>query len=209
MDSLGSLPPFGAERSWDGLQPGAGDVLPQIRSRSSVYSNPFQEIFKLEADFGTFSKDYYVTYSGPRAGILVLDEDRVLLARQYRLMIDRFSWEIPGGEVNSYETPDQAARRECFEETGVRCSNLQSLITYDPSLDAQYNPTTIFYSKDIDEIPGPDFKFDHKEVCSIEWVPFSQCIEMIFAQQIVDHFTMIPLFAYQTMQGNRDENEAS
>ncbi len=52
------------------------------------------------------------------AGIVIVDESadgpRFLLLRAYR------NWDLPKGLVEPGETPFEAARREAFEETGIR-----------------------------------------------------------------------------------------
>lgn len=54
----------------------------------------------------------------------------ILLVRQYRLLIDRVSFEVPGGAIDEGETPEQAAIRECFEDTGVRRVNTRPLLSF-------------------------------------------------------------------------------
>src|SRR5215510_3003277 len=93
----------------------------------TTYRNPFMEIRHTHADFGSFTKDYFVIELGPRAGIVAIRDDSILLTRQYRFLIDRPSWEIPGGRVDEGETPATAAIRECMEETGIECSGLRKL----------------------------------------------------------------------------------
>ena len=41
------------------------------------------------------------------------------------------TWTFPGGGIKKGETPEEAAKREVFEETGVRVSNLRALGTLD------------------------------------------------------------------------------
>ncbi|MFC5137674.1 NUDIX hydrolase [Actinomycetospora rhizophila] len=50
------------------------------------------------------------------AGIVVDDQDRVLVIQRR----DNNRWEPPGGVLELDETPDEGARREVLEETGVR-----------------------------------------------------------------------------------------
>jgi len=118
-----------------------------------------------------------------------------LLVRQYRLLIDRVSWEIPGGAVDEGERPDHAAVRECLEETGIRCLNPRPLVFYQVGLDTIYSPTHIFYSTDIANVPEPQ-QVHTQEVHGWEWIPLERCIEMIFTQQIVDSFSILSLLAY-------------
>jgi len=52
--------------------------------------------------------------------VLVLDEGgRVLLVGQPREAVGRRVWEIPAGKLEPGEPPEEAARRELLEETGL------------------------------------------------------------------------------------------
>ncbi|MBI3492192.1 MAG: NUDIX hydrolase [Acidobacteria bacterium] len=45
-------------------------------------------------------------------------DGRVVIISQYRAPLDRTTWEFPAGRVNSGESAEDAARRECEEEIG-------------------------------------------------------------------------------------------
>jgi 8-oxo-dGTP diphosphatase len=49
------------------------------------------------------------------AGALAFDGDRLLLAR-----LTSRDWDLPGGHVEPGESPEQAMRREVYEEAGAR-----------------------------------------------------------------------------------------
>lgn len=51
--------------------------------------------------------------------VFVINEDKKLLMIKHNKL---GKWCPPGGKVDNNETPDEAAIRECFEETGVRIS---------------------------------------------------------------------------------------
>lgn len=173
-------------------------LLPSsVEAQETVYQDRNQRIYKVVAQFDGFRKEYFVSDHGKRAAIVAVSDDQVLLVRQYRLLINGLSYEIPGGRVDENESPEAAAMRECLEESGVRCWNLRPLISYHPSLDIWKNYTHIFLSEDCEQgvAPDPDRRV---------WVPLARCIEMVFEQQIVDSLSIVALLAYHTLKIGAD-----
>lgn len=57
----------------------------------------------------------------PAARVLLIDPDDRLLLLRFLVSETGYSWwAAPGGGIDRGETPEQAARREVFEETGLR-----------------------------------------------------------------------------------------
>jgi ADP-ribose pyrophosphatase YjhB (NUDIX family) len=55
----------------------------------------------------------------PAVGVAVVESERVLLIRRrYQPMMG--AWAIPGGFMEAREAPETTARRELYEETGLR-----------------------------------------------------------------------------------------
>jgi 8-oxo-dGTP pyrophosphatase MutT (NUDIX family) len=171
-------------------------ISPKIGPQKIVYQDRNQTVSFIKADFGHFSKEYFVTDTGERAGIVVVQGESILLVRQYRLLVDNLSWEIPGGRVDDGETPEAAAVRECFEETGIQCIKPRPLIYYHVGLDTLHNPTFIYYSDQLAKTSN-EVEIHIGEVDSCEWVSLPRCIEMIFEKKIIDSFSIIGLLAYQ------------
>lgn len=161
---------------------------------ATVHSNPFMDIRHTHADFGTFGKDYYVVHFGPRVGVVAINDGKLLLVRQYRFLVDGLSWEIPGGKLEPGESPETAGARECAEETGVTCRNLRKLVAYYPGLDNVENRTTLLYTEDA--ILPKEFVRNAQEVEEIAWVPFQDCLKMVFAEKILDALTVVGILSY-------------
>jgi len=159
------------------------------------YRNPFMEVVHTKADFGAFHKDYFVIELGPRAGVIAVKSGTVLLTKQYRFLIDGQSWEIPGGRVDRGETPEIAAARECLEETGIACNNLERLVEYYPGLDNFNNRTTIFASTDTHT--AAEFVSEPAEVTEIRWFALGLALKMVFSGEILDALTVTALLAYK------------
>lgn len=174
---------------------------PKIGQRRVVYENRYHQVYRVTADFDGFSKEYFVTDYGQRAGLVVVKGESMLLVRQYRLLIDRLSWEVPGGKVDDGETPEAAAVRECLEETGLQCRDLKPLLSFRPGLDTLHNPTYLFYTDKFVKAPGKNLS--QREVQGCTWVPLERCIEMIFTEKIVDSLSIVAFLSYGALMGGR------
>ena len=173
-------------------------MLPSIGPRRAVYRDRYQAIYQVTADFGEFTKEYFVRDSGHRTGVVVVRNGSVLLVRQYRLIIHGLSWEIPGGKVDEGETPESAAARECLEETGIQCTALKPLLDFHPGLDISYNPTHLFYAEEF--VATDQARQDPGEVVLKEWVPLERCLNMILEGAITDSLSIIGLLTYHMIR---------
>jgi ADP-ribose pyrophosphatase len=54
-------------------------------------------------------------------------EERLLLVRQCRPAIEQFTIELPSGNIDAGETPEESARRELAEETGYEAERMELL----------------------------------------------------------------------------------
>ena len=74
--------------------------------------------------------DYVEHRKGAAAVIPVLPNGKILMVRQYRNALNRFTLEIPAGSRDSVTEPTiECASRELEEETGYRCENLEFLLS--------------------------------------------------------------------------------
>jgi len=172
-----------------------GTVKAQKGEKIVEYQNKYFSVYSQEVNFGSFSKKYYVNQNGTKACLLIDDHHSILLARQYRFLIDRPVWEIPGGKVEEGEDPAQSAVRECEEETGIQGLNVKPLIHYPQGLDCLSAHARLFHTTEFKQMR--EFKPDPAEVDMIKWIPFQDCMEMIRVGEIVDHFSIISLLYYQ------------
>jgi ADP-ribose pyrophosphatase len=164
-------------------------LLPhKLEHKGIVYEDKFKKIEKICAQFDGFNKEYFVSDYGRRSAVVVIDKGCVLLARQYRLLINGLSYEIPGGKVNEQEAPQEACVRECIEETGIRCRDLKPLIEYDPDLEYTKNHTHVFHARYDETVSQNDKHYVFK--------PLNECLDMIHARTITDSISIISILAY-------------
>jgi len=71
---------------------------------------------------------YYSLRLPDYAAVVALTEDqRLLLVRQYRPALERYTLELPSGLVDEGETPAESAARELIEETGYAAARVEVL----------------------------------------------------------------------------------
>jgi 8-oxo-dGTP pyrophosphatase MutT (NUDIX family) len=80
------------------------------------------------------------------ARIIIVDDRRVLLVSHWYAP---WTWTLPGGGVDRGETPEAAAIREAFEETGLNVNSVAGEIgTYSGSM-GKRDQQTVFYTGDF------------------------------------------------------------
>ena len=68
----------------------------------------------------------FIHHDGAAAVIPVTEEGKILMVRQYRNALDRFTLEIPAGKLDSPDEPTlDCAARELEEETGYRAESME------------------------------------------------------------------------------------
>jgi len=73
-------------------------------------------------------KPYYRINSPDGVIILAMTEtDEIILVKQFRPAINQYTLEFPSGAINESESPQEAAVRELYEESGFVCRTLNCL----------------------------------------------------------------------------------
>jgi len=98
---------------------------PRFLDSETVFRTPYFSIARdvfAAADSGA-RFDYY-KLDRPDGTIMLglTPAGEIILVRQFRPALRRFTLELPCGAVDPGESPLEAARREFYEETGYRCS---------------------------------------------------------------------------------------
>jgi ADP-ribose pyrophosphatase len=86
--------------------------------------------------------------------VAVTEEGRVVIVRQYRPAVDRYTLELPSGLVDPGEPPLESARRELLEETGYRAGEIEMLCGMDPDTGRLGNRIWGFVARDVKLVEG-------------------------------------------------------
>ncbi len=140
-------------------------------------------------DHGLVSRPV-IHHPGAVAVIAQPAPDAIVLVRQFRYPIRRWTLEIPAGTRARDEAPEATAARELAEETGWRCERLAELIRLYPAVGVSDEELIIYRAEGLGRgqaAPEPG------ELMSAEAVPLAQLAALARAGEICDAKTLIAL----------------
>lgn len=131
------------------LQPTMADNKEKWKMlRQKMVYDHFFRLYEEEVKLPTGETlQYTVNRSGDAAAVLLSPEPNMLLVTyQYRYPINKWIYDLPGGKVQKKESPQDAAMRECIEETGYKPLHIQKLVQYHPMPSRSDGTLHIFFS---------------------------------------------------------------
>lgn len=107
---------------------------------------------------------HYIDSTKHQAAMVIgtRDNEVLILKRSPREKWMQGRWNLPGGQVEKGETPINAARRECQEETGITPQNLELLYRVE-------KPSIILWVYSA-QIPEGQVLLDPRESADYAWV---------------------------------------
>ena len=120
------------------------------------------------------------------------DPEHVVLVRQYRYAVDSWIWELPAGNTEPGELPENGARRECEEEIGQAPGRIERLGAFYPT-PGYCDEQMIFFR--LTELTTPDVPASPDEDELLEPRVFSvvEARRMVVEGDIVDMKTALGL----------------
>ena len=161
--------------------------------REYVYQNPWCafRVDKVELP-GGLQIEYGVLESGGFAAVVpVTDGGDVVLVRQWRQPLGAFTLELPSGGVDAGEEPEQAARRELFEETGYRAQRLEHLASVHTSTGRSTEVCHLFRCAAVRDERGP--LSEPTEFIRVVEMPFGEAMKEVRGGAITDAATVLGL----------------
>ncbi len=134
-----------------------------------------------------------VVHRGAVCILPMLDEQTVLLIRQWRHSVQQTLVELPAGTLEKNEDPMNCAGRELLEETGYLAGRMVPLGTFFTSPGIL---TEKMYAFAALELAQNKQALEEGEQIELAPTPWDQAIEMIHDGQIVDGKTIATLLSY-------------
>src|SRR6188768_3455391 len=128
--------------------------------------------------FNLLQKGHYQWIDHPGASVILplLDEDKIVMIRNYRVAIDKELWELPAGTLEPGEPPLETAYRELEEETGYRAAEMEPLPTFytSPGINNE-----LMYPFIARKLTPTEQKLDAGEQISVEVLPLEKVLQLI------------------------------
>nr|WP_179389039.1 NUDIX hydrolase [Psychromicrobium silvestre] len=145
-----------------------------------------RDTFELSAGGEQLTREY-IAHPGAVA-VLVLDDDgRVLLLRQYRHPVRASLWEIPAGLLDvEGEDFQVAAARELAEEADLLAADWKLLLDVYNSAGSSSEAVRIYLARGISEVPEVDRhqRTAEESEIALRWVPLQEAVAAVLAGQL-------------------------
>ncbi len=161
----------------------------RVTSVREAYRNPWiavehHEVVHPHGEDGIYG---VVRFANLAVGVLpIFDDGTVPLVGQHRFPFDAYSWELPEGGGPKGEPPEETARRELREETGLTAAHLVPLGQCDLSNSVTDERAVYFLAYGLTEgeaSPDPD------EVLMQQRIPLADLVKRVLSGDITDSLT--------------------
>ena len=142
--------------------------------------------------------DYVEHRMGAAAVVPVLPDGRILLVKQFRPALNRYTWELPAGCRDVKDEPTSiTAKRELAEETGYSSDDISRILSLKTTVAFCNELVDVYLAKNIYKVseqhldPAEDIEFKFWEV--------DELLPMIYSGEMQDGKTVAGILAYTNM----------
>lgn len=172
-------------------------------NRELVYKGAITELYKdtIEDKDGHIQYYDFIKHKGAAAVVPVTDDGKLLMVRQYRNALDRFTIEIPAGGRNTADEPTKdCAARELEEETGYKSDNLELLLSIKTTVAFCNELIDIYVARNL--VPSKQH-LDEGEYVDVMEYDIDTLVNMVYDCTIQDAKTVAAILAYASKYADK------
>jgi ADP-ribose pyrophosphatase len=130
----------------------------------------------------------FIRHPGAVMIVALIDDDTVVLERQFRYPLARSFIEMPAGKLEPGEPVLDCARRELVEETGYRAARWDRLGAFHNAIGYSDEKIEVYLARDLEQVGGTS---DPGEVLEVFTAPWRALLEWIADGAVTDVKTII------------------
>lgn len=147
-------------------------------SSELAYDGGFLKVYrdKVRLHDGTLTQREYVKHPGAVMILAFVDEETIILERQYRYPKQRHFIELPAGKLEKDEPPLSTARRELVEECGFEASQWWRIAVLDPCIGYSTEVIELYGARGLSHVGNAPDEGEHLETFeaklsdALQWV---------------------------------------
>ncbi len=172
----------------------------KVKERKLAWHGSVIDIYQDTVEVGGHEAKWdFIHHVGAAAVVAADGEGNLLMVRQFRHALKRFTLELPAGKLDA---PDELTRdcaaRELEEETGYRSGRLEYLISLNTTVAFCDEAIDVFLARDL--VPTSQHLDPDEEINVERWKP-GDLKKLIFSGEMTDAKTVAGILAYCAKMG--------
>lgn len=183
------------QATWDVIDPCAPS------SSARVYSGRIWDVvtetFEFPNNDEPLTRDF-IDHTGAVSVVVLDEQQRVLLQRQYRHPVGMRLWEIPAGLLDvAGEHPLHAAQRELAEEADLTARTWHVLTDFFNTPGYSTEAQRVFLARGLGEVPEDERHERVHEEADMEsaWVPLNDAVGLVLSGQLHNPSAVVGILA--------------
>jgi len=123
--------------------------------------------------------------------VILEDNDKILLCKEYRRAFKKFVWNLPGGVVEKKYSPLNTIKKELFEETGIKGKKWKFLKKFKRHGNYDCGTDYVYFSKKLSQIEKSEFPKKN-----LHWISLSKIKEIIAKDKFLTPGVISALYFY-------------
>ncbi len=161
-------------------------------SSKRVFDGKLLQVYSDQAELPDKSTSVreWIKHPGASAVVPVFEDGTIMLLQQFRYPPNKTFIEVPAGKIDAGEDQKTTAKRELFEESGVKCKNLEEVGSFYPAIGYADEIIYVYVGWGLTE---ESQSVDDDEFLLKYRIPFSKALNMIKTGEISDGKTICSL----------------
>lgn len=165
-------------------------------NRELVYKGKIIDMYKdtVAIPNGNVDEWDFIGHKGAAGVLPITNDGKIILVKQYRNALDRFTLEIPAGGLEGVDEPMiECAARELEEETGYKSNDLEFLLSIRTTVAFCNEKIEVYLAKNLIKTVQ---NLDEDEDIEVKEFEVEELLEMIYKGKIEDSKTVSSILAY-------------